>query len=56
MLVDQNLELAFEFGLLCSVGGWHTRRHARHVLEHHQTEAVASPIEQVRLDFDLRWR
>ena len=61
--MNHDLELAIELSLsfICSNGNisaWisrisNRRTHGRHVLNQQETNLVASPVEERRLDFDL---
>lgn len=54
VLVDEDVELALKLLLLRRVRREHARRHAGHVLDHHETETVTGIVKEIRLDFDLR--
>lgn len=54
MLMNKNFELALELCLLGRIG-WSTAigHETGHILNDHQAQFVASPVEQVRFNFDL---
>lgn len=55
VLIDENLKLSLELGLLVGVrrAAVRVRRHAGHVLNDEQANLVTSLVEQIGLDFDL---
>lgn len=52
VLVDQELELAVELGLLCGVGLL-AQRQRGHVLDHEEAELVAGAVEERGLNLDM---